>query len=362
MAVSDGQSLLPRGDIVPSANVIKLIGEIDQFNGRWLATQSLAPQLLRALEHAALVSSTGSSTRIEGTQLDNSAVEKVLIAKDIDVLASQDEQDVAGYAAALREVISSYPSIEVSEAGIRQLHNTMLQYGSKDNEHRGRYKIMPNMVTAFDQLSKRQVVWLRAVPPEDTPRMMQELIAWFNAENNSGQQHALLLIASFIVVLLAIHPFQDGNGRLARLLTTLLMLKAGYTYVPYSAMESIVEDNKQDYYQALHFTQQTLPTTQQNWQPWLNFFITTAHQQKNLLAAKLTAEQSLLGALLPVARQILEFVNNQGDASVSEITTGLSISRNVARTQLRNLVTHQHVEMTGKGRAVRYRKKHVATK
>ena len=362
MAASDGQSLLPRGDIVPSATIIKLIGEIDQFNGRWLATQSLAPQLLRALEHAALVSSTGSSTRIEGTQLDNAAVEKVLIAKDTDVLASEDEQDVAGYAAALREVISSYASIEVSEAGIRHLHSTMLQYGNKDSEHRGRYKIIPNLVTAFDQLSKRQVVWLRTAPPEDTPRLMQELIAWFNAENKSGQQHALLLIASFIVVLLAIHPFQDGNGRISRLLTTLLMLKAGYTYVPYSAMEKVVEDNKQDYYQALHFTQQTLPTTQQNWHPWLNFFITTAHQQKNLLAAKLTAEQSLLGSLSPVARQMLEFVSNQGDASVSEITTGLGIPRNVARAQLRNLVTQQYVEMTGKGRAVRYRKKHASPK
>ena len=362
MAASERQSLLPRGEIVPSATVIRIIGEIDQFNGRWLATQSLAPQLLSALEHAALVSSTGSSTRIEGTQLDNVAVERVMAEKDTGALAAGDEQDVAGYAAALREVIRSYPSIEVSEDQIRYLHSTMLQYGSKDNEHRGRYKIMPNVVTAFDQVSKRQVVWLRAVPPEDTPRLMKELVAWFNAENDAGQQHALLLIAAFIVVFLAIHPFQDGNGRISRILTTLLLLKAGYTYVPYSAMESIIEDNKHDYYHALHFTQQTLPTLHQNWHPWLNFFVTTARQQKNSLAAKLATEQSLLGTLSPVARQILEFVSSKGDASVGEIIVGLGIARNVARTQLRNLITQQYLEMAGKGRAARYMKKQASSK
>lgn len=362
MASSERQSLLPKGDIVPSATVIRTIGEIDQFKGRWLATQNLAPQLLSALEHAALVSSTGASTRIEGTQLDNTAVEQIFRAGETKALTSGDEQDVAGYAAVLREIIRSYPSIAVSEAQIKHLHNTMLQYGNKDSEHRGRYKIMPNVVTAFDQVSKRQVVWLRAVPPEDTPQMMKELVAWFNAENNAGQQHALLLVAVFIVVFLAIHPFQDGNGRLSRILTTLLMLKAGYTYVPYSSMESIVEANQHDYYHALHFTQQTLSTAQQNWHPWFNFFVTTACQQKNILAAKIETEQSLLGTLSPVARQILEFVSSKGDASVGEIIVGLGIARNVAKTQLRTLVSQRYLEMVGKGRSVRYTKRRAASK
>ena len=157
---------------------------------------------------------------------------------------------MAGYAAAVREIIREYHSFTVSEEQIKRLHSTMLQYSSKDSEHHGRYKIMPNRVVVTDQVSKRRVIWLQTASPEDTPRLMAELITWFNYENDAELQHKLLLIAVFTAVLLAIHPFQDGNGRISRLLTTLLLLKAGYTYVPYSSMESIIEARKDDYYHA----------------------------------------------------------------------------------------------------------------
>ena len=357
MVSSREQSLLPKTDIVPTASVVKMIGAIDQFNGMWRATKDFAPHLLSALEQAALVSSTGSSTRIEGTQLDDAEVERVLLASDTKMLTSSDEQEVAGYAAAVREVIREYPSLTVSEEQVKHLHSTMLQYSSKDSEHRGRYKIMPNRVTVTDQISKRRVVWLQTTAPEDTPRLMAELITWFNYENDAELQHRLLLIAVFIVVLLAIHPFQDGNGRISRLLTTLLLLKSGYTYVPYSSMESIIEARKDDYYHALRFTQQTLPTAQQNWQPWLNFFIAAMQQQKDRLASKLATERELQGVLSPIARKILEFIDSRGDASIGDIVTRLGIARNVVRTQLRLLVTQQYLTMVGKGRATRYVKK-----
>ncbi len=92
-------------------------------------------------------------------------------------------------------------------------------------------------------------------------------------EREQAQLHPLLIIAIFVVVFLAIHPFQDGNGRLSRVLTTLLLLQAGYTYVPYSSLESVIEHNKEAYYLALRHTQGTIRTDAPNWQPWLVFFL-----------------------------------------------------------------------------------------
>ena len=357
MAAAKKKSLLPSYDISPSAAVIKAIGEIDQFKGEWKAAQDLALHLLQTLEHATLVKSTGSSTRIEGTQLNDREVEELLAETGSKRFTTDDEQEVAGYASAVTEVLKNHSSISVSEKYIWYLHSTMLQYSSKDYKHRGQYKKRSNLVTAFDQTGKNRVVWLRPASPTDTPLMMRELVAWFNMEASAGRQHVLLLIAVFIVVFLAIHPFQDGNGRISRILTTFLLLKASYAYVPYSSMESIIEENKTDYYRALHFTQQTLPTSQQNWHPWIDFFISTVERQKNNLSSKLVNERRLRESLPPVARKILEFVRNRGDASIKEIVEKLTIDRNIARTHLRNLTVQDYLIIVGKGRSSRYVKK-----
>jgi Fic family protein len=112
-----------------------------------------------------------------------------------------------------------------------------------------------------------------AATPFDTPQRMAELIAWLKDARELRRPHPLLIIAVFIVVFLEIHPFQDGNGRLSRILTTLLLLQAGYVYVPFSSHESVIENSKESYYLALRQTQSTLHSEKPNWQPWLLFFL-----------------------------------------------------------------------------------------
>src|SRR5436305_1465806 len=120
----------------------------------------------------------------------------------------------------------------------------------------------------------------RSRPPVDTPRFMLDLVTWFAGRLEQKRLHPLLVIAIFTVVFLAMHPFQDGNGRLSRILTTLMLLRAGYAYVPYSSLESIIEQSKEGYYQALRQTQGTIRTDNPNWEPWLLFFLRALQQQK----------------------------------------------------------------------------------
>src|SRR5690606_36903546 len=141
---------------------------------------------------------------------------------------------------------------------IKQLHSMLLQYSSKDQRHRGEYKSLSNNVEAFDPNGESLGIVFQTASPFDTPAKMTELVLWTRESLEDKSLHALLVIAIFTVIFLAIHPFQDGNGRLSRVLTTLLLLRAGYAYVPYSSLESIIEESKDSYYLALRRTQGTL--------------------------------------------------------------------------------------------------------
>ena len=251
--------------------MLKIIAEIDEFKGAWTALGKLAPERLQALRHVATIESIGSSTRIEGSQLTDREVEALLSKIKIGPFASRDEQEVAGYAAVMETVFESYDHIRLTENIIKQFHRDLLAHSDKDSRHRGAYKTGPNSVEAFDEDGKSLGIVFKTTSPFDTPRLMTELVQWVNEETERGELHPLLIVAIFVVVFLEIHPFQDGNGRLSRILTTLLLLKFGYTYVPYSSMESVIEQNKDSYYIALRRTQGTIRTEAPDWRPWTMF-------------------------------------------------------------------------------------------
>src|SRR6266849_7034242 len=270
--------------------------------GRWM--ESLAPEKLTSLRRIATIESVGSSTRIEGAKLSDREVEMLLSGVKAKSFASRDEQEVAGYADAMDMVFESFESIAITENHIKQLHGVLLKYSSKDQEHRGHYKKVPNHVEAFGPDGKSLGVVFETATPFETPAWMkEELVDWFNESVSEETHHPLILIGIFIVVFLAIHPFKDGNGRFSRVLTTLLLLRAGYGYVPYSSMESVIEANKDNYYLALRRTQQTIRKEEQNWEAWLVFFLKTMAKQKDNLAAKVKEEQVLRASLPALSRQ-----------------------------------------------------------
>lgn len=274
------------GTILITPEILGLIARIDEFKGAWRAFGTLAPDRLSALRRVATVESIGSSTRIEGSKLSDREVERLLSRLEIKSFASRDEQAVAGYAALMDLVFSSWQKIPFTENHIKQLHQTLLRYCEKDRRHRGNYKTNSNSVAAFDENGAQIGVVFQTASPFDTPRLMSELVAWVNQEREGARAHPLLIIALGVVVFLEIHPFQDGNGRLSRALTTLLLLQAGYAFVPYSSLESVIEQNKEAYYLALRQTQGTIRTESPDWQPWLVFFLRSLAEQVRRLEMK----------------------------------------------------------------------------
>jgi len=265
--------MLQTSTVQITPEMLSLVAEIDEFKGAWRALGTLAPERLSALRRVATIESIGSSTRIEGSRLSDREVEQLLANLEIQAFGSRDEQEVAGYAEVMETVFASWPEIALTENHIKQLHRDLLRYSDKDTRHRGEYKTTSNSVAAIDAQGNQVGIVFETASPFATPRRMTELVSWFEQSQQEGL-HPLIAIGLFVVVFLEIHPFQDGNGRLSRVLTTLLLLRAGYAYVPFSSLESVIEQSKERYYLALRRTQGTIRTDAPDWTPWLTFFLT----------------------------------------------------------------------------------------
>ena len=226
-------------------DLLTLLSELDEFKGAWRAFGTLAPDRLAMLRQIATIESIGSSTRIEGSTLTDNEVELLLGRLNIQKFASRHEQEVAGYADVMDTIFASWSDIPITENHIKQLHRDLLKHSSKDERHRGTYKTLHNDVGAFNATGQMVGVVFKTATPFDTPQRMTELVSWFADTCELKRLHPLLAIAIFIVVFLEIHPFQDGNGRLSRVLTTLLLLQAGYIYVPYASLEAVIEQSKE---------------------------------------------------------------------------------------------------------------------
>lgn len=334
--------------------VLRLVARIDEFKGAWRALGTLAPERLSALRRVATIESIGSSTRIEGSKLSDREVEKLLSNLEIKSFETRDEQEVAGYAELMDLVFSAWQDIPFNENHIKQLHLTLLRHSDKDARHRGQYKTNSNSVAAFDETGVQIGIVFETASPFDTPRLMAELVDWVVQERDKAHLHPLLITAIFVVVFLEIHPFQDGNGRLSRVLTTLLLIQAGYAYVPYSSLESVIEANKEAYYLALRQTQGTIRTESPNWHPWLVFFLRSLAEQVRRLEKKVEREKIVLAALPELSLKIVEFAREHGRVTIGDTIKLTGASRNTLKQHLRSLVERGNLNQHGSGRGVWY--------
>jgi Fic family protein len=340
--------------LIITGDVLKLVGAIDEFKGAWKAIGRIAPERLSALRRVATIESAASSTRIEGAKLTDREVERLLSNLDIKAFATRDEQEVAGYAESMETVFAHSEVIDLTENHIRQLHRDLLKYSTKDERHRGQYKSLRNDVAAFDAGGKNLGVVFETATPFDTPRLMAELVGWADRALKNKEAHPLIVIAVFIVSFLAIHPFQDGNGRLSRVLTTLLLLRSGYTYVPYSSLESVIEQTKERYYIALRQTQSSIQTPAPDWLPWLTYFLGALVEQKTRLEKKIERERILLGDLPELSVQILELCRERGRVTISEVTKATGANRSTVKDHVTALVSAGHLTLHGAGRGAWY--------
>ena len=334
--------------------ILNLIAGIDEFKGTWRALGTLAPDRLSALRRVATIESIGSSTRIEGSKLSDREVARLLTNLQIRSFATRDEQEVAGYAELMDLIFGSWQEITFTENHIKQLHQILLRYSEKDTRHRGNYKTHPNNVVAFDESGAEIGVVFQTASPFDTPRLMSELVTWAQEQRKAGLLHPLLVTALFVVVFLEIHPFQDGNGRLSRVLTMLLLLQEGYAYVPYSSLESVIERNKENYYLSLRQTQGTIRTKTPDWQPWILFFLRSLVAQARDLEKKVEREKLVLAPLPELSLQIVEFTREHGRITMGEAIRLTGAGRNTLKQHFRAMVEREYLNQHGGGRGVWY--------
>jgi Fic family protein len=323
---------------------LQLIAEIDEFKGKWEALRTLSPERLLALRHVATVESVASSTRIEGVKLTDQEVEALLANLQRYTFRSRDEQEVVGYAEAMDLVFQSWEELTLTENHLSQLHALMLKYSDKDEHHRGHYKKLPNNVIAYGADGREIGIIFETTPPFQTSWEMQQLVEWTNRATAEKWLHPLMIIGAF----------QDGNGRLSRILTTLMLLRAGYAYVPYASLESVIEENKDHYYAALRRTQATLKGERPDWEPWVGFFLRCLKKQKDNLQAKLERERILAERLPPLSQEVISLLRQHGRLTISDLERLTGANKNTLKVRLRELTESQQISKYGKARATWY--------
>jgi Fic family protein len=347
-------AMLPSNPPEFSPRMLRLLARIEEFRGAWRATAAIPPHRLTSLRHIATIESVGSSTRIEGSALTDTEVEALLRGIGARRPTTRDEQEVAGYAQVVDLVINAHASIPLGENHIRQLHRDLLRHSEKDERHRGNYKSASNSVVALDTHGRQVGVIFETATPFETPRLMNELIDWTNAALDDPDTHPLVTIGVFTVVFLAIHPFQDGNGRLSRILTTLLLLRTGYSFVPYSSLEAVIERTKSEYYLALRRTQSTLRTPTQDWQPWLEYFLGAMAEQVAQLERRLAREDLLLGTLPSLSEAILQHARERARITIGDMIRLTGAKRPTLKLHLGKLVERGALLRHGTGKGTYY--------
>ena len=336
--------------------MLMAIAELDEFKGAWTGFARLRPEQLKALKKVSTIESIGSSNRIEGNKLSDAEVEKLLSRIDKKSFKSRDEEEVAGYAKLMDAVFDDYSIIPLSENYIKQLHQILLQYAGKDERHSGEYKKLSNSVVAYDANGKKIGIVFETATPFDTPRFMEELVEWTRKNLDDPLLHPLIVIGVFIAHFLAVHPFHDGNGRLSRALTAMLLLKKGYFYVPYSSIESIIEAGKEGYYRALRLTQKDIWGDKVDYEPWLSFFLATLQKQKRHLENKISVMTNNDMKLSRNQKTILELFGDKLEWTSSDIAAALDMNIETTKKNLKSLVDGGYLVKHGVTKGAWYEK------
>lgn len=331
-----------------SWRLIEAISKLDKFDGSWKGIERKEGRTLKELRSVATVRSVGASTRIEGSKMSNEEVDALLRNLNIEKLEERDQQEVTGYFEALDLIVESYHDIPITENAIKSLHNTLMKYSKKDGWHRGGYKQQSNSVEAKLPDGTTKIVFKSSEPGYETEELMRALVNWYALDQSS---HPLVKCAIFAYEFVSIHPFQDGNGRMSRLLSILLLLKNGYNWVQYVSLEHEIEHRKQEYYTELRRCQAQRP--QEDVTPWVYYFLSVLDSNKDHLQQKL--EQSgVASQLSPVQKSILAYIGNHPGCQSGEIAKNLNMASPTVKRILNELVSIPLIEKYGSGRGTNY--------
>ena len=339
----------------PDPHIVATLAAIDEIRGIFRVGLRLTPQMITNLKKSVLITSAGASTRIEGAKLSDQEVKEIMQGMSIQKFSDRDSQEVQGYLETLKNVFDNYKNLPLREGVIKSLHKELLKYSAKDDLHRGEYKHKENIVGVLGLDGKVAQIVFETTPAYLAPKEMTELVGWTQEALEKERFHPLLTIANFIIEFLKIHPFEDGNGRLSRTITNLLLLRSGYLFVEYVSHEQIIEQRKDQYYLALRSSQATFKTGSETISPWLNFFLSTVKEQatKSLALVEKETHEDMMS---PKQTEVLEYLSTVKEAGPAKIVKATGIIMPTARKALNRLVELGKIKRIGRGRGTRYRK------
>ena len=324
------------------------LSKIDRFDASWATIEKREGSSLKQLKSIATVRSVGASTRIEGSKMTDDEVAVLIEKLSISKLEERDEQEVIGYFEALDTITENYESIPISESQIKYLHKILMLYGDKDAWHRGNYKQVSNAVEANLVDGTKQIVFRTTEPGLATQDAMIQLFEWYHSDKETIP---LVKAALFVYEFLSIHPFQDGNGRLSRLLGSLLLLKNGYSWIQYVSFEHEIESRKSEYYKVLMQTQRNRPG--ENVTDWLTFFISCLINIQEQLLVKL-AESRTDRPVSQREKRILFFIQNHAGSGSGDISKKLDMALPTVKKSLAELVLKGIIAKEGRGKSTGY--------
>ncbi len=338
----------------PQPHIVALLAEIDEIKGQFRAGLRMSPQAITSLMRSVLVTSAGASTRIEGAKLSDEEVDRVLQGLTTSKLAERDYQEVQGYLEVLKNVFTGFETLPLREGVIQSLHNELLKYSEKDSLHKGKYKKKENLVGLLGPDGKTVAkVIFNTSPAWSTPAEMVDLIDWTYTALKENRFQPLLVIANFLVEFLKIHPFEDGNGRLSRILTNLLLLRSGYQFVKYISHDKLIEERKDEYYIALRKAQETFGTEKDTIAPWLNFFLSVIKEQA-VKALVYLEDEKFEDTLSPKQLGVWKYLSGVGDASRGDMVKATGIARATINQAIDRLIELGKIKRIGRGRGTRY--------
>ncbi len=329
-------------------NLLRIVSKIDRFDASWSSIEKREGQSLKQLKNIATVRSVGASTRIEGSKMSDDEVKALLDNLEITKIEERDAQEVVGYFEVLELISENYNDIEITESNIKNLHNLLLKYSDKDQWHKGDYKQHSNAVEATLPDGTKQIIFQTTNAGLETEDAMRNLIEWYNSDT---EIHPLVKTAIFSYEFVTIHPFQDGNGRLSRLLATLLLLKNGYKWIQYVSFEHEIESRKNEYYSKLRHCQAQRPN--EDITEWINFFLSALLNIQEQLMKKLEVKGTK-ARLSPKEKSILTYIESNPGSKSGEIANKLHIPIPTVKRLLKKLLDENLIEKYGIGAGTNY--------
>jgi Fic family protein len=336
-------------NLVLPRNFSSLLRQIGEYKGKQDLYKMQTPDILKNLQKTAKIQSTESSNRIEGITAPHKRIEEIV--EHNPKLRNRPEEEIAGYRDVLNTIHENYKHIPLNINIVLQFHRDLMKYTTLIG---GTWKATSNEITEILP-NGQKIIRFKPIAPFQTANYMHKLQEFHDDAIQTNELDPLIIINLYIFDFLAIHPFLDGNGRMSRLLSTLLLYHYGYEVVRYISLERIIEKTKESYYSSLQTASKNWHEGQHNIVPWLEYMLFVILAAYKEFEERVNFTKSKHGAKTDMVFNTIE--NHIGDFSVSDIKKSCpTVSTDWIREVLKDLKKQNKIICLGKGRSARWRK------